>query len=72
MNINKLNFQNKTILIVGDVILDPFLGSGTTAVAAKMSGRNYIGCDLSADYCKIAEERLAKTKSWIIPEIKQE
>ena len=57
---------------VGDVILDPFLGSGTTAVAAKMSGRNYIGCDLSADYCQIAEERLAKTKSWITPVIKQE
>ena len=57
---------------VGDVILDPFLGSGTTAVAAKMSGRNYIGCDLSAEYCQIAEERLAKTKSWITPVIKQE
>jgi DNA modification methylase len=45
----------------GDVVLDPFLGSGTTAVAAKQSGRTYIGIDLSADYCEIAENRLAAT-----------
>ena len=45
---------------VGDVVLDPFLGSGTTAVAAKMTGRKYVGCDLSAEYCAIAEERLIK------------
>ena len=42
----------------GDIILDPFLGSGTTAVAAKMEGRNYIGCEISKKYCEIAEERL--------------
>ncbi len=47
----------------GDVVLDPFLGSGTTAVAAKQSGRTYIGIDLSADYCEIAENRLAATDS---------
>ena len=48
----------------GDIVLDPFLGSGTTAVAAKMSGRKYIGCDLSAEYCAIAEERLAMTDTY--------
>ena len=48
----------------GDVVLDPFLGSGTTAVAAKMTGRRYIGCDLSAEYCAIAEERLTLTESY--------
>ena len=45
----------------GDVILDPFNGSGTTCVAAKMHGRRYLGVDLSAEYCTIAEERLAST-----------
>jgi len=49
----------------GDIVLDPFLGSGTTAVAAKMSGRKYIGCDLSAEYCAIAEDRLAMTEVYV-------
>lgn len=40
------------------VVLDPFLGSGTTAVAAKQLGRNYIGIEISPEYCKIAEDRL--------------
>jgi DNA modification methylase len=41
------------------VILDPFCGSGTTCVAAKMLGRHYIGIDISPEYCAIARERLA-------------
>ena len=40
------------------VIFDPFLGSGTTAIAAKQLGRNYIGIEISEKYCKIAEDRL--------------
>lgn len=44
----------------GDIILDPFLGSGTTAVAAKQLGRHYIGIEINPDYCRIAEERLAQ------------
>lgn len=40
------------------VILDPFVGSGTTAVAAKRLGKNYIGVDLNEKYVKIAERRL--------------
>ena len=47
----------------GDVVLDPFLGSGTTAVAAKSTGRKYIGIDLSSDYCNIANERIAQTEN---------
>lgn len=43
-----------------DVILDPFIGSGTTARAAKDMHRNFIGIEISPDYCKIAEERLAQ------------
>lgn len=40
------------------VVLDPFLGSGTTAVAAKRSGRDFIGIDIDPGYCRIAENRL--------------
>lgn len=42
----------------GDVVLDPFMGSGTTAKMAKLTGRQYIGFELSEEYCRIAEERL--------------
>ncbi len=41
-----------------EVVFDPFLGSGTTAVAAKKLGRHFIGCEINPDYCKIAERRL--------------
>jgi site-specific DNA-methyltransferase (adenine-specific) len=40
------------------IILDPFIGSGTTAVAAKRLGKNYIGIDINEKYVKIAEKRL--------------
>ncbi|MEM2351247.1 MAG: site-specific DNA-methyltransferase [Thermoproteota archaeon] len=43
-----------------DVVLDPFVGSGTTCVAAKKLGRHYIGIDINPEYCKYAEERLRK------------
>lgn len=41
-----------------DSILDPFMGSGTTLVAAKKLNRNAVGIEISPEYCKIAEERL--------------
>jgi site-specific DNA-methyltransferase (adenine-specific) len=43
------------------VILDPFCGSGTTAVAAKKLGKNYIGIDLNKKYVEIAKKRLEET-----------
>ena len=43
-----------------DIILDCFMGSGTTAVACKQLGRNFIGCDISEEYVKIANKRLAQ------------
>ncbi len=45
----------------GDVILDPFMGSGTTAAAAKELGRNFIGFEMNAAYIKAAQERVAST-----------
>lgn len=45
----------------GDIILDPFMGSGTTAVAAIETGRKYIGFEISKEYCEIAEKRIKNT-----------
>jgi DNA modification methylase len=44
----------------GDLVLDPFVGSGTTAKMALLNGRNYIGIDISEEYCEIARKRIAK------------
>jgi DNA modification methylase len=44
----------------GDVVLDPFMGSGSTAVAAVQTGRHYVGYELSAAYCALAATRLAR------------
>jgi len=43
-----------------DLVLDPFIGSGTTAVACKKTNRKYIGIEISPEYCKIANKRLAQ------------
>ncbi len=44
----------------GDIILDPFCGSGTTCQAAKQLNRRYLGYEVNAEYVKLAEERLAQ------------
>ncbi|MEX0793668.1 MAG: site-specific DNA-methyltransferase [Pirellulaceae bacterium] len=50
---------------VGGLVLDPFLGSGTTAVAAQALKRDYLGIDQSAEYCEIARRRIAAASSRI-------
>src|SRR3989344_8026008 len=44
----------------GDIVLDPFLGSGSTAIASKKLNRKFIGIEVDKEYCKFAEERLKK------------
>ena len=56
--IDMMKYFIKTYSNPGDLILDPFMGSWTTAVAAKKLGRHFIGSELSPEYCKIGEERL--------------
>ena len=46
----------------GDVILDPFCGSGTTCIAAIQNNRNYIGYDINQDYIDLAEDRISNQK----------
>jgi DNA modification methylase len=45
-----------------DIVFTPFAGSGSECVAAKMTGRHYIGFEIEEEYCKIAEERLLHTQ----------
>lgn len=49
----------------GDTVLDPFLGSGTTAVAAALSGRDYIGVEMEQKYCDLAQKRLAGVQRYM-------
>lgn len=44
----------------GDIVLDPFMGSGTTAAVALQHGRQYLGCELNPDYGPLQQERIAK------------
>ncbi len=41
-----------------ELVLDPFMGSGTTAIAAEMCGRSWVGMEISPDYCKLANDRI--------------
>lgn len=50
----------------GGVVLDPFMGSGTTAMVAKQYGRHYIGFELNAEYCEIAKQRAQNIKPVVV------
>ncbi len=47
----------------GDVVLDPFLGSGSTAVAAVRTGRHYVGYDTDANYVALARDRVTAERA---------
>lgn len=50
----------------GDVVLDPMVGSGSTAIAAHILGRRYVGIDLSAEYCELARARIRAMQSNLV------
>ena len=60
-----INFWKKILLrgsvFIDDIIFDPLLGSGTTAVAAISLGRRYIGIEMSSEYCDLAQRRAVST-----------
>lgn len=61
-----VDFASKVIRLLtyeGDLVLDPFMGSGTTAVAAVNNKRNYIGFEISGDYCRIANQRIKNERT---------
>lgn len=47
----------------GDLVLDPFMGSGTTGKMAVLNNRNFIGIDISEEYCNISKERIENAKN---------
>ena len=55
----------------GDVVLDPFVGSGTTCIAAKILNRKYLGMELDDEYVVIAEERIKSAKPKVNPNVKK-
>jgi DNA modification methylase len=53
-----MEYLIKLVAREGYTVLDPFLGSGTTAIACVKQGRKYIGCEMDKDYCEIAKRRI--------------
>ena len=51
---------------LGDIVLDPFMGSGTTAQVAIQHGRQYLGCELNPEYSALQQERIAKAMPAIV------
>lgn len=58
--INLILKQVKNSSKSGDIVFDPFLGSGTTAVASKLTDRKYVGCEISEYFYKLCHKRLSK------------
>lgn len=61
-NIDAIRFLIEVNTLKQEIVLDCFMGSGTTAVACKQTGRNFYGCELNKEYIKIAEDRLKQSR----------
>ena len=57
-NVKLMEYLIKMVTPKGGIVLDPFAGSGSTLIAAKQNGFNFIGIEMETDYIKIAEARL--------------
>lgn len=68
MPIGVLNRIIKASSNPGDIVLDPFNGSGTTVVSAALLGRNYVGIDQSAEYVRFANSRLEHALTTLAPD----
>lgn len=51
------------VVAPGDTILDPFMGSGTTGVAAVEMGRSFWGCEITSEYFEVAQKRIGAAQS---------
>ena len=58
-----MEYLIRTYTNPGDTVLDPFLGSGTTGVAAANTGRRFIGIEMDADYFAVAQSRIQKAQA---------
>lgn len=56
--INMIEDIITSVTLENEIIFDPFIGGGSTAIAARNTGRQYIGFELTKEYCNIAEERI--------------
>lgn len=56
--ISLMRYLVRLITPPNGIVLDPFNGSGTTGIACKLEGMNYVGMELDADYCKISQARI--------------
>lgn len=52
---------------INEIVFDPFMGSGTTAIACLQTGRQFIGCEIDKQYCDLANKRLQQTRSLFDP-----
>ena len=58
-----MEYLIKMVTPKGGIVLDPFMGSGSTGIACKKLGREFIGIEKEPDYCKIAEARIGAVQT---------